>query len=120
MQGDILQQKAAQLRRPVPDTYEAGRMDHIASSFSCIEIMTALFYGSVMRFRSSKLSWEQRDRFLLSKGHARILYYSVLADLGYFTMTGLCNYGKQGSHLGVHVDYCVPGVDASCQADRDD
>lgn len=113
MQKELLQQKAAQLRHLVLDTYEAGKMGHIPSSFSCIEIMTALFYGGVMRFRPSEPTWEQRDRFLLSKGHAGILHYSILADLGYFPISGLSNYGKQGSPLGVHVDYRVPGVEAS-------
>lgn len=113
MQKELLQQKAAQLRHLVLDTYETGKMGHISSSFSCIEIMTALFYGGVMRFRPAEPAWDQRDRFLLSKGHAGILYYSILADLGYFPMSELRNYGKPGSRLGVHVDYRVPGVEAS-------
>ena len=113
MQNDLLRQKAAQLRHLVLDTYEAGKMGHISSSFSCVEIMTALFYGGVMRFRPAEPTWEQRDRFLLSKGHAGILYYSVLADLGYFPLSELSDYGKRGSQLGVHVDYRVPGVEAS-------
>lgn len=113
MQQEQLKQKAAQLRRLVLDTYETGKMGHISSSFSSIEIMTALFYGGVMRFRPDEPDWEHRDRFLLSKGHAGLLYYSILADLGYFPMSELRNYGKAGSQLGVHVDYRVPGVEAT-------
>lgn len=110
---DLLVQKAAQLRRLVLDTYEIGEMGHISSSFSSVEIMTALFYGNVMRFRPGEPGWAQRDRFLLSKGHAGLLYYTILADLGYFPMSELRGYGKAGSRLGVHVDYRVPGVEAT-------
>lgn len=113
MQKDILQEKAKYLRRLVLDVYEEGKMGHISSSFSSIEIMTVLFYGGVMRFRPAEPAWDQRDRFLLSKGHAGILYYSILADLGYFPLSDLRTYGKPGSKLGVHVDYRVPGVEAS-------
>lgn len=113
MQNDLLRQKAAQLRHLVLDTFEVGKMGHISSSYSCVEIMTALFYGGVMHFRPEEPAWEQRDRFLLSKGHAGLLYYSILADLGYFPLSELRSYGKSGSQLGVHVDYRVPGVEAS-------
>lgn len=113
MQKEALQKKAAELRGLVLDVYEAGKMGHISSSFSSMEIMTALFYGGVMRFRPAEPAWEQRDRFILSKGHAGILYYSILADLGYFPKSALRVYGHEGSPLGVHVDYRVPGVEAS-------
>lgn len=113
MKKEDLEKKAAELRSLVLDAYKAGRMGHISSSFSCVEIMAALFYGGVMRFRPDEPNWDQRDRFLLSKGHAGILYYSILADLGYFPKLKLLAYGHKGSPLGVHVDYRVPGVEAS-------
>jgi len=113
MDRNFLQQKAAALRRLVLDTYEAGRMGHIASSFSSVELMSVLFYGGVLRFRPEEPGWEGRDRFLLSKGHAGILYYSVLADLGYFPLSELRTYGQPGSRFGVHIDARVPGVEVT-------
>lgn len=110
---EYMQKKALELRNLVLDTFEQGRMGHISSSFSCVEIMTQLFYGGVMRFRPSEPSWDGRDRFVLSKGHAGLLYHTILGDLGYFDKELLKSYGKKGSFLGVHVDKHVPGVEAS-------
>lgn len=112
-QCEILEKKAHKLRNMVLDAFEVGKMGHIASSFSCADLMTALFYGPILRFRPSDPRWDGRDRFLLSKGHAAILYYSILADLGYFDSADLQAYGHAGSRLGVHVDESVPGVEAA-------
>ncbi len=100
MRENELQEKALALRHLVLDTYEAGKMGHISSSFSCVELMTALFYGGVMRFRTSAPDWDERDRFLLSKGHAGLLYYCILADLGYFLPFRIKAIWKSGQYTG--------------------
>lgn len=108
-----LENKAREIRNIVLDTFEAGHAGHISSSFSCADIMTALFYGNILRYDARNPAWDGRDRFVLSKGHAGILYYSILADLGYFDKAELGRFAQEDGLLGVHVDRCVPGVEVS-------
>ncbi len=108
-----LERKSLQIKNAVLDVFEKGHSGHIASSFSCAEILTALFYGDVMRFDSNVPKWDGRDRFLLSKGHAGIIYYTILADLGYFPKSELDKFAQAGGKVGVHVHTSVPGVEAN-------
>lgn len=55
----------------------------LASSLSCVEILTALHYGGVRVFDPKNPLWEERDRFIISKGHGTISFYPILADLGF-------------------------------------
>lgn len=108
-----LERKSLEIKNLVLDTFAAGRTGHIPSSYSCAEIMTALFYGGVMRFDPKNPKWDGRDRFILSKGHAGIIYYSILADLGFFPKEELSKFGRAGGLCSVHVDSHVPGVEAN-------
>lgn len=86
---------------------------HYTSTFSCAEILAALCYHQ-MRVRPAEPSWPDRDRFILSKGHAAIGWYPVLADLGYFAPSDLDNYTRLGSPFGDHPDMRkVVGADFS-------
>lgn len=86
---------------------------HIGSSFSCVEILTALYFF-VLNVRPNKPKWENRDRFILSKGHAAPTLYSILAMKGYFPIDELKNFRKYGSILQGHPDMTrTPGVDMS-------
>lgn len=113
MNANELKQKTLEIKNLVLDTFSYGRVGHIPSSYSCAEIMTALFYGDVIRFDPKNPKWDLRDRFILSKGHAGIIYYSILADLGFFPKDELKHFGQEGSMLGIHVDSHVPGVEAT-------
>ncbi|HWM19909.1 MAG TPA: hypothetical protein VNO51_09490, partial [Ilumatobacteraceae bacterium] len=64
---------------------------HYASSFSAAELFAALYYAE-LRIRPDEPDWPDRDRFVLSKGHAAIGLYPVLADLGYFDPADLDDY----------------------------
>lgn len=108
-----LQEKVSQIKNEVLDIFEKGHCGHIASSYSCAEILVALFYGNNMRYKPEDPSWDERDRFILSKGHAAIIYYAILADLGYFPKTECDRYGQKGGMMGVHVHENVPGVEVS-------
>ena len=57
---------------------------HPSSCLSAVEILTALYFGGVLRYRAQEPEWPERDRFILSKGHAAPLFYAVLAHAGYF------------------------------------
>lgn len=108
-----LLKKAYQLRMDVLTTYENCGTGHISSSFSCAEILTTLFYGGIMRFNPADPVWPERDRFLLSKGHAATIFYNLLADLGYFPKEELLRFGKKDGKMSVHLQYTVPGSEFS-------
>jgi transketolase len=84
---------------------------HLGGSFSCAEILVALYYGKIMRFDPKNPEWKDRDRFILSKGHANNTYYAILSDLGYYEKSELDNYCQYQSFLGNHCDKTVPGVE---------
>jgi transketolase len=86
---------------------------HYSSVFSCAEIFSVLYYRA-LRLDPARPRWEDRDRFLLGKGHAAIGLYPVLADLGYYGWETLENYSRLGSGFGDHPDMKkVPGIDFS-------
>jgi transketolase len=86
---------------------------HYTGTFSCAELLAALYYAQ-LRFRPGEPAWDQRDRFLLSKGHAAIGLYPVLADLGFFPAEWLDDYTRLHSPFGDHPDMRkVPGIDFS-------
>ncbi len=86
---------------------------HYASSFSAAELLVALYY-SELRLRPDEPAWPERDRFVLSKGHAAIGLYPILADLGYFDAAQLDDYTRLGSHFGDHPDMKkIRGIDFS-------
>jgi len=86
---------------------------HYTSTFSCAEILAVLFYDH-LRLRPQEPDWPDRDRFVLSKGHAAIGLYPVLADLGYFDAALLDGYTRLGSAFGDHPDMRkVAGIDFS-------
>lgn len=86
---------------------------HYSSTFSCAELLATLYYAH-LRIDPANPQWEDRDRFVLSKGHAAIGLYPVLADLGYFDPSLLDNYTRLGSPFGDHPDMKkVPGIDFS-------
>ena len=108
-----LKKKTLGLKNLVLDVFEQGKSGHIASSFSCAEIMTALFYGNVLRYRADDPKWDGRDRFVMSKGHAGLMYYCVLGDLGFFSKEELFRFAKADGKMSVHVHGTVPGVEVT-------
>lgn len=86
---------------------------HLPSSFSIVEL--ALSAYGVMRHDPRNPGWAERDVFILSKGHAALGYYCVLAQLGYFAPADVEKFGAHQSTFGCHPDrHKVPGVEASC------
>jgi len=86
---------------------------HYSSTFSAAELFSALYYAH-LRIDPARPQWPDRDRFILSKGHAAIGLYPVLGDLGFFDPALLDNYTRLGSPFGDHPDMKkVPGIDFS-------
>ncbi len=106
-----LQAKAAHIRSAILEMIASAGKGHIGGAFSCTDILVALYYGGILRFKPNDPGWEGRDRFLLSKGHSGAALYAVLADLGFFPASDLETYGENGTIFGGHPDTNVPGVE---------
>jgi transketolase len=91
----------------------AGKSSHIGSVLSIADLL-AVLYGRVMKVRPAEPHWPDRDRFILSKGHAGSGIYAVLAECGFFPAENLAQHCGNGSRLSGHVSHKgVPGVEFS-------
>ena len=99
------------IRYATLEIHKAARETRVASSLSTCEILSALYYGGVLRFDATKPLWEGRDRFVISKGHGSISMYPVLADFGFFPKDELKRVCKEGSILGGIPDPIIPGFE---------
>jgi transketolase len=75
---------------------------HPSSCFSTVEILVVLYFGGILRCRPAEPEWPERDRFILSKGHAAPALYSVLARAGYFSPSELARFRTMDSPLHGH------------------
>ena len=108
-----LEEKAARLRVDIIEMLYRAQSGHPGGSLSCIDALVALYYN-VMNVDPAKPGWEDRDRFVLSKGHSAPALYAVLADKGFFPREELKNFRQLHSILQGHPDAKkCPGVDAS-------
>lgn len=108
-----LEKTALELRRlALKIIFQAGS-GHPGGSFSATDLMTALFFGGILNHDPKNPKDPKRDRFLLSKGHASGIYYSVLAKAGYFAESDLDSYRKINSprFLSGHPHPKTPGVE---------
>ncbi len=109
-----LQAHARSIRRGIITSTTTAGSGHPTSSLSGVEILTALYFGGVLRYDAKNPTWPQRDRFILSKGHAAPLLYAVLAEAGYFPKEMLPTLRKLGSPLEGHPNRRrLAGVEAS-------
>lgn len=98
--------------RALEMTYTA-RMGHVGGDFSCLDILTVL-YHDVLNIDPTRPSWPDRDRFVLSKGHASGALYSTLAAKGFFPAEALKTYMAPLSKLNGHPNRnATPGVEAN-------
>ncbi len=111
---DALKKKARDLRLDILDMTTKAASGHPSSSFSAVEILTALYFGGILRYRSDDPHWPDRDRFLLSKGHAAPLLYATLAHAGYFDRDLLWTLRQVDSLLEGHpVEDKLPGIETT-------
>ncbi len=110
---DALEQRCIDVRLAVLDEVDVAGSGHFGPAFSIVELLVALYYG-FLRIRPEEPRWAERDRFVMSKGHACSALYPVLADLGYFPRSELSTFTRLGTTLGDHPDMKkVPGIDFS-------
>jgi transketolase len=109
--NDSLKEIATDIRRSIIRMTCEAKSGHPGGSLSAVEILTALYFG-IMRIDPKRPAWEDRDRFVLSKGHASPVLYATLAKRGYFSADELMGFRKLGSMLQGHPDMKgTPGVD---------
>lgn len=90
-----------------------GGSSHVGAAFSIADIL-AVLYGATMRHEPARPKWAERDRFILSKGHAGAAVYATLAETGYFPVERLGQHYQDGSVLSGHVSHKgIPGVELS-------
>ena len=103
---------AKNLRKTILHTIHRAQSGHPGGSFSELEILITL-YHRIMRHKPTDPSWGERDRFILSKGHASPGLYAILAEQGYFEEKELLNFRQIDSLLQGHTSTITPGVEMS-------
>jgi transketolase len=112
-QLEMLADRAAFIRLETVRLARVAGAGHYTAVFSAAELLAALYYAH-LRIDPRLPQWPERDRFVLSKGHAAIGLYPVLADLGFFPPSELDSYARLGSPFGDHPDMRkIPGIDFS-------
>ncbi len=108
-----LEEVARRIRVEVVRTINAVRVGHMGGSLSEADLLAALYFG-VLRIRPDEPGWPDRDRFVLSKGHASVGLYAALALRGYFPVEELRTFDRIGTRLQGHPDMTrLPGLDMS-------
>ena len=110
---EAIREKARTIRRDIIEMLAASGSGHPGGSLSAADIVATLFFG-VMKHDASDPEWLERDRFVLSKGHAAPVLYAALAESGYFGREHLGTLRRLGSILQGHPDrFKTPGVEVS-------
>ncbi len=108
-----LKSRSKTVRKHILEMTTQACSGHPGGSMSCIDMVVALYFYK-MRHRPKEPSWQDRDRFVLSKGHASPALYSVLAEAGYFPVEHLKTFREIDSFLEGHpCRKTIPGVDVS-------
>ena len=108
-----LEELAAKIRLDTLCSIKKMGQGHLGGSFSIVELL-AVLYGKQLRVNPQDPQWADRDRLVLSKGHAGAALYSALANTGYFDRSWLWTINEGGTRLPSHPDrWKTPGVDAT-------
>ena len=109
---DGLRKIAAKIRWKILNLAHRANVAHLGSSLSTVEILTLLYF-EILKINPKNPKDENRDRFILSKGHAAMALYSILSEKGFFTEKELETFGKNGTILAEHPDRNIPGVETA-------
>ena len=107
--------KATQIRMDLLRMIHRAKAGHTGGSLSNTDILTALYYR-VMRINPADPKWEERDRFIASKGHSVESLWCILADLGFFPKEELATFCQFGTRLIGHPNNKVPGIEMNTGA----
>lgn len=107
-----LKQFASEVRKTALNLVFEKKASHIGGAFSMVDLLTVL-YNKVLNVNPSNPCNENRDRFLLSKGHACSTLYATLALKGFYTTEDLNKYTENGSYFTSHINHKIPGIELS-------
>ena len=109
-----LRSRATEIRRLIVEMLAEAGSGHPGGSLSAVEVVTALYFGGLLRYDAANPEWPDRDRFILSKGHGVPVQYAALALAGFFPVEELMTLRKIDSRLQGHpVLGTAPGIEAS-------
>lgn len=111
-----MEETAKHIRRLILKMAMRAGGGHVAPSLSCVEILVGLYHGGILRVDPENPEWDDRDRFILSKGHAGLALYAVLADMDFFPLQWLDEWNMPGGKVGGQTHSTAPGVDLSTGA----
>jgi len=106
-----LEATAKRARQTVLEMCARAREGRVASAFSCMELLVALYKGGILRFDPADPRWEERDRFVMSKSPGVVGLYPILCELGFFPENELDGYCRIDGRFGPYGDD-IPGVEA--------
>jgi transketolase len=109
---NILEKEARQIRRDILTMLSKAGSGHTGSSLSCVEIILAL-YRHGLKYDVNNIGWQDRDRFVISKGHGCPALYAVLSFCGFFPREKLMTLRQLGSSLQGHPQLGLSGLEAS-------
>ncbi|MCB2191803.1 MAG: transketolase [Deltaproteobacteria bacterium] len=108
-----LEKLAARARHEVVKNVHIAQSGHVGGPLSCIDVLIYLYFEH-LNIDPKKPDWDQRDRFILSKGHSAIALYAVMSLRGYFPIEELATFDAINSRMQAHPDMTVtPGLDMS-------
>lgn len=110
-----LKAKATQIRMDLLTMIHRAKTGHTGGSLSNTDILTALYYR-IMKLDPSRPKWEERDRFIASKGHSVESLWCILADIGFFPKEELETFSQFGTRLIGHPNNKVPGIEMNTGA----
>src|SRR5580765_4450935 len=106
-----LEARAREIREKTVKLGTQSGSTHFGGSLSMVDILVVLYFH-VMRIDPKRPDWDERDRFILSKGHGATSYAPVLSTVGFFPESKMENINHLGSAFGMHIDMRkIPGVD---------
>src|SRR2546428_12480978 len=106
----MLVQQAVKIRTHILEMLAEAKSGHPGGSLSAVEILVSLYFYK-MRHDPKRPDWPDRDRFVLSKGHAALVLFATLAEAGYIPISELKTLRTLNSRLQGHPDLRVPGVE---------
>ena len=108
-----LEKKSKWLRRACFEMLLSANQGHPGSILSQIEILIALYYGGVIKYFKNEPYHPDKDKIIISKGHAAMSLYPIFADIGYFDKEELKKFGKSNSMLKLFGNISIPGIDCT-------
>lgn len=114
MRKIMIEKLCREIRQKVFEIVCNNKAGHLASSLSSVEILATLYFGGILNYRADQPEWEERDRFVLSKGHAALGFYITLAKAGYFDLNEVDTFCIAGTRYGgLPLREKVKGVEAT-------